>query len=1486
MQMDPVSATLIGYGLSKTLDGLFAVGGQGRALRSALGRALARFRDHYPDVIDLILADEAWELFQDELKLLVTPNQHPDATRLAERLAKGDAGKAQRLQPSLSELFHWVRSEAALEPKLAAMQVFRLEEQVLDRLAGIEQALGIGLDVTDVLARARQASRADIEAFRAARNLRDYEAQLELRYSIRDGTRVDIGLNDIVQLVCAGQRVLLEGQPGFGKSTTTLRLADRLVHEDDDVCPLFVPLAEWAVGRRDLFEEIACRAPFSGRTLSARHIQFLAETRRIILLLDGWNELSGQKLEWAHSELRKFLREHPSVGVVVTMRPTVQRPPLNCPLALTIPALDGTQRDAVIRARLGEGAEEVIDRIRRQRDLDELTRIPLYLSTYLRVTTADFAPRSKEELLRAFVRSHETSGEHELPLREALRGFHDEFLQDLAVRMLTGGGPALSGGEARQVASSTGDRLVQARQIGAKPDPSDVLSTLVAHHLFVATGERDELAYSFQHQQFQEWFASCHVEAVILRAADVGGGDPMGQLRTEIIDRPIWEEPVLFAVERLVGKGATGEAAAASLLELALQVDPMLAASMIFRCSDGVWGRVRDVVIDFAGRWHRDGTVDRALGFMIATGRSEFSEVIWPYIGHHDMQIRLRTLRKADPFRPGVLGEDWLARFKGLSEEAQKNFLVEVVIDGGVEGIALAVEAVAGDLPDSLKIEVIEALQFRHAFTQMNRLLANASDDVWRELAWRGRLDRIDDNLVRRRIIEEKRRLALSVPHGVGRARIHLGLVQLGVEEAKPELSEEIGHPSFELDKDYTFPILEAAAAIDAPGVSAALIGRMIEGASLGSHVSSFLHDATEEQKSEILDRILDGRIDQRRFDEAASLLGQEQIANLVDRFLDTAAAIAQAPRQVSEDLREQYWKWQKAIAPTNLSALLDILLARELVTTVWEINALADLLIRHEGRYDANTRLEIPDRQKSGVWEMLDRWVDLLIGSPAGIRYVMSSVASVLERIGAQETLATLVRLLDVELAQKNADDNAFRAWIEGGQKGPQPKEARMGTAFSYRRAFEAIPGTPAAQAVLRYLDDADFGPEAAQILRHVGLREAGLLEEGVRFSRWPDYSRIKKRHQLRSGQTTRPDPHPYATAILDAVKRVVRDEPDQKDLARAVRLCIAASGLEYGDRLPEILEVLERSDAHRAKIGCFLNLILAGENVPADLIEPGCEAAFQKWHEQRWHQENDWWQLEDWLVIQALSDDPERLLRRVESLEETFRRPWKYEGIVRALGASPHVQAAGVLVRLGEMIPDLKVSHTWIKAAAERDEVAVTDVLMDMLWDAATSARLLQSRTDRVFSSALATRIRDHEGSKRTLKERLRETLAEPVRVLSLEVVEHLGDEELVLAALNQISDTRSDYAPYHLRQAIENIVTSRVPIEDWPSAYNIVPANASRLRASLFRMAYDDPDRWRTARTLLEWTDELRDEYGRPDDERRHPDIGSGRQWPILR
>lgn len=82
----------------------------------------------------------------------------------------------------------------------------------------------------------------------------------------------------------------------------------------------------------------------------------------------------------------------------------------------------------------------------------------------------------------------------------------------------------------------------------------------------------------------------------------------------------------------------------------------------------------------------------------------------------------------------------------------------------------------------------------------------------------------------------------------------------------------------------------------------------------------------------------------------------------------------------------------------------------------------------------------------------------------------------------------------------------------------------------------------------------------------------------------------------------------------------------------------------------------------------------------------------------------------------------------------------------------------------------------------------------------------------------------------------------------------------------------------------QSIQSAVTERVPAENWEGAYDVVPVPAIELRRKLLAMTRgggkDDP-----AARCLNQIDKLRDEYGAPESEPRHPDLASGRSWPIL-
>ena len=210
---------------------------------------------------------------------------------------------------------------------------------------------------------------------------------------------------------------------------------------------------------------------------------------------------------------------------------------------------------------------------------------------------------------------------------------------------------SLSETQARAAVNSVQDRLKAENQIAELLQPMNVLDALVDAHMLVRSAT-EVGAISFQHQQFQEWFASFHVEQVMLSAA-LGDDDAGKTLRESILDIRMWEEAILFACDRLSRANPDGAPAIAHAILETLGIDPLLSAEMIWRSSDGVWGRIRGDVRSFVAKWHTPGSVDRAVKFMIATGRAEFSEFVWPLISHADDQVHLRTLRVGRRFRFG-----------------------------------------------------------------------------------------------------------------------------------------------------------------------------------------------------------------------------------------------------------------------------------------------------------------------------------------------------------------------------------------------------------------------------------------------------------------------------------------------------------------------------------------------------------------------------------------------------------------------------------------------------------------------------------------------------------------------------------------------------------------------------------------------------------------------------------------------------------------
>lgn len=84
--------------------------------------------------------------------------------------------------------------------------------------------------------------------------------------------------------------------------------------------------------------------------------------------------------------------------------------------------------------------------------------------------------------------------------------------------------------------------------------------------------------------------------------------------------------------------------------------------------------------------------------------------------------------------------------------------------------------------------------------------------------------------------------------------------------------------------------------------------------------------------------------------------------------------------------------------------------------------------------------------------------------------------------------------------------------------------------------------------------------------------------------------------------------------------------------------------------------------------------------------------------------------------------------------------------------------------------------------------------------------------------------------------------------------------------------------------LNSVVRNAAVSQEAAFGSPGAFEMRPVPLSDIRKDLFGMLAGAGQQANLARACLQAIDELRDEYGMPEFEPRHPDILSGRAWPL--
>ena len=1314
------------------------------------------------------------------------------------------------------------------------------------------------------------AAKADLAAFQRTSKWPLTSVALTLRV---DGQDTPATTDTLAHAVSSLDDLILVAPPGMGKTTTLLQIASGMLAGNTGI-PIVVPLGDWATENRSVLESLLRRPSF--RNLTENDFHTVAANAPVVMLLDGWNELDPAAREHARVEIETLKANCPGLSLLISTRRLTSGQHHNATLRqssdvpfsgrhVELLPLDAEQQMDIATAMRGDTGAKLLDQAWRTAGLRELVTIPLYLTALLSLPEGAPFPTTKEEVLGYFVAAHEGEARRIEALRTVAKGFQQNYLGGLAAFAQQTGNTAITDSSARRVISEIADQLIRHGQLAAKPEPSGILDLLVNNHLLTRTG--DTPGVSFQHQQFQEWFASRAVEERIIEGID----DPAlrDALKAEIFNLPAWEESILFAVERMARGDDHQKAACGKAILAAFEVDPMLAAEMIFRATDDVWRHVSKTILDLADRWHTSTKSSRTLRFMLTSGRPEFLRYVWPLITHANDQVSLPTIRSVNKFRVSILGDNPGKAISALPPDKRRLLLGEIAFNTNMEGLDLVTTLAQADPDPGVQASVVGALAFRQADRHIAEILKQASEQTIDLIARRNIADEIADEEIAARLAAARDRQVKDSEAPI-RARLYAAIQASDAQ--RDEIIALVSEVEVKNAQDDTLRLIFELHSRHPQFVAEGILARLRADRPLFYQADDILASTEFSLEDEALLTwaLMETDRQDRRADAAASVLGPKAVGRMVDALLEVSHRLRDTNGRYDEAASERYHILQSRIARTSGTSLVAAARGRSAQLSNEDLGRLAELLSTHRDSDSGHAR-PYSTEDLAVIHTLAADWGNRMLASGTAERWQMARVATLIRHAPSASLLPVLEGMLEENLARLRA----YRAEAAAARwQGAAANEARQPMTHEYQRAFLAIDAPETTALMEEYLTDHEFGELAARVLA-IQWRTRNEQPDSNRFLRGPDFSRVSEKRAAVSanpGATCR-----EAEAIFRVIDTLIGDGASDDQKKMAVALGIAALRLPHGQRDATIRRLLEFA-SREARAALLLSLVLSGEAIEIDLVAAGIADTLEAAKTQAWIlTQSDGYQLREWLRLLPFADRPAEIPAIVESLPEDQRTPRFLEEMLHSLAESPSEGVEDVVFKLAEQNPLLCSSSLWQTAVMRLSTASAAIRLIDLIADSVVDDAFVGSWKLGREIGALMERFPE---VRRRAYIRLKDGATSPGLTVLAEAVSENPDTEGLLLLLSFENERQSQRG----WRAIEKAVTRHVPVEGWKDTYDIVPIPAPELRQKLLAMTTDGGKSDFAAR-CLESIDRIRDDCGLPESEPRHPDLASGKPWPII-
>lgn len=1301
-------------------------------------------------------------------------------------------------------------------------------------------------------------------------------------------------LSHIRTRLLRGRRIVLEGPAGRGKTTTLTQLAN--THAGAVGTPFLIDLTAWTSTRGGILQFIAGMPQFQRRSLDTTTLARVNTVEHFSFLLNGWNEIGEPEFPHAESALRTLERDFPTAGIIVATRTHHIVPPLPGATRARLLTLTRSERSSYINSRLGGRADELRLKVESDPALDELTRTPFFLSEVASIFEAGATiPSTRIGVLDAVARLVERSDHHRNYLQQApLAGRASDYLGRLATRMTAQHAVSIVEEMARPAVAAVGNLLKEAGQITAVPDPGTALAALCAHHV-LERQEYPEVAFRFEHQQFQEFYAA--VAARKQLDALLATADEQRQLEftKSYVNEPAWEEPLRLLADDIRGRSEAADRVCAIqagtlLVTMALNVDPVFAAELAHLCGPQVWNEVRRAVGErlrslYASPARRYGKC--ALAGMLASGSDDFKDVIEPLLSADAENGALATYRTWYALHLSSLGPGWRESVSGWKEAARVAFVSRLLRHRYVPEVTVFVLA---DPSMEIKLAAIERLSWIGAEEEVARFLTSLNQTDFDLI-----VERLDPGLIpvtlRDRAITVLQNCRTMESDPLVRLGTLLRLAQLGAPELAEQVKMDLASITGKIDSDRTYFVikrtLDIVRATDEPWASAWVAEKVADGSLWHESWEKMITAVPGKLKQELLHRLETEDFEHVHYDNIIAVLTAARDVSIPHRVFaklcELRRTIANAPNQRHEfegAIERQLESLMRAL-PADISvAGVSSAFSRGVDGT--ELSVIARVFSR-VARHDRDILKELCGTLRESLRDYLKRAVEIALQLDDFSGEMKADVGSVLASVGSPEDMQEMRRLIraDIDRIRRGRDARAQ------GDRGQLGNGGIMSYSNWHVQSVVRLDPVNSEAFLVELLNEPEYEQDVAKEF----VKQVLPPPPAARAFQKVDYERIWEARAGRRAEPCKERQMRYAVALRLRIEelleaRCVTEHVRPVDF-RLRMLAVALAKIDSHGSADLVFKVMSLADEwdNYSRVEAFEALLFSGVALPAHssvaLLDP-CLVRWRKYGVQQ-----DGWLLKRFLCLLPFVDDSAKGIERMrQSLSEFPLPSYELRDVLEALGHSRSDQALPFLLELGSrMRPADQFGDAWINAVAAIDTPEAHDVLVSFVDPGLPGfpPEVISSRED-----VLVARIADLARRSRALQERLFDLcdaeLPSVRRGLLAKVVGRLGSLEAVSAGLNLIDDADSTPIPYEIWMQLEEAFVERRPCGESPNTSTLEPRSSNAVRAKLLAFAATDERRKKSASRILAQIEDWRLEYGRPSGEPRHPSIESRTQWPM--